>query len=74
MTQADVSVKFEGLPQGVTYTFEPELQKVYAHNLGTYVVTLTASPDVPEGTYPIKVTAYSRNGIMDQIEIKVVVT
>lgn len=74
LTQADVSVRFEGLPEGVLYTFEPDLQKVYAHNLGTYIVTLTASPNVLSGTYPVKVTAYSRNGVLDQIEIKVVIT
>lgn len=68
LTQTDVGVRFEGLPQGVTYS-NSQLQKVKAHNIARYSITLTASPDVPEGTYQIRAVAYSRKGPRDRIDL-----
>ena len=73
LTQTDVGVRFEGLPEGVTYTLNPELQKITAHNLGTYVLTLTASPNVQPGTYTVKATAYSAMGSLDEIILNVII-
>mgnify|MGYP000967038652 CR=1 FL=1 len=72
LTQIDVGVRFEGLPQGITYTL-PDLQKVKAHNIATYTVTLTVSPEVPQGTYQIRAVAYSRKGSRDRIDLTIVV-
>jgi len=72
LTQIDVGVRLEGLPQGVTYS-TPQLQKVKAHNIATYTVTLTVSPEVPEGTYQIRAVAYSRKGPRDRIDLSLVV-
>lgn len=73
LTQTDVGVIFEGLPEGVTYNLEPELQKITAHNLGTYILTLTASPNVQPGTYTVKAKAYSAMGSLDEITLNVII-
>jgi hypothetical protein len=73
LTQIDVGVSLEGLPHGVSYTVGPQLQKVKAHNTATFTVTLTISPEVPEGTYQIKTTAHSRKGSKDRIDLTLVI-
>jgi len=73
LTQTDVGVRFEGLPEGVTYNLEPDLQKITAHNFGTYILTLTASPNVQLGTYTVKAIAYSAIGPLDEIILNVVI-
>jgi len=73
LTQTDVGVRFEGLPEGVTFNLEPELQKITAHNIGTYILTLTASPNVQPGTYTVKATAYSAMGSLDEIVLNVII-
>ncbi len=73
LTQIDVGVSLEGLPHGVSYTVGPQLQKVNAHNTATFTVTLTISPEVPEGTYQIKTTAHSRKGSRDRIDLTLVI-
>jgi len=73
LTQIDVGVMLEGLPYGVSYTVGPQLQKVNAHNTVTFTVTLTISPEVPEGTYQIKTTTYSRKGPRDRIDLTLVI-
>jgi len=73
LTQTDVGVRFEGLPEGVTYNLEPELQKITAHNLGTYILTLTASPNIQPGTYTVKATAYSAMGSLDEIILNIII-
>jgi hypothetical protein len=74
VTQAGVMVRFEGLPAGVSYTLEPPSQKIKAHNIGTYIVTMTASPDVGPGEYLIRAVAYTRSGTLDTIDLKLVIT
>ena len=74
VTQAGVSVRFEGLPQGVSYSIDPPSQKIKAHNIGTYVVVLTVSPDTPPGIYPVKAIAYTRSGTLDEVDLKLVIT
>ncbi len=74
VTQAGVMIRFEGLPNGVTYKLEPPSQKIKAHNIGTYVVTMTAPADVPEGIYPVKAIAYTRSGTLDEVELRVVIS
>jgi len=74
VTQAGVMVRFEGLPAGVTYKLEPASQKIKAHNIGTYAVTITAPADVPEGIYPVKAIAYTRSGTLDEVELRVVIS
>jgi len=74
VTQAGVMVRFEGLPNGVTYKLEPPSQKIKAHNIGTYVVTITAPADVPSGTYTVKAIAYTRSGTLDEVELRVVIS
>ncbi len=74
VTQAGVMVRFEGLPNGVTYKLEPPSQKIKAHNIGTYVVTMTAPADVPSGTYTVKAIAYTRSGTLDEVELRVVIS
>ncbi|KYC56856.1 MAG: Beta-propeller repeat protein [Candidatus Methanofastidiosum methylothiophilum] len=73
LTQIDVGVMLEGLPYGVSYTVGPQLKKVNAHNTVTFTVTLTISPEVPEGTYQIKTTTYSRKGPRDRIDLTLVI-
>ena len=73
LTQTDVGVRFEGLPEGAIYTLEPELQKITAHNIGTYILTITASPNVQPGTYTVKATAYAALGSVDEIELNVII-
>jgi len=74
VTQADVKVTFEGLPEGVSFVLEPSTQKITAHNIGAFSLTLTASPDVPEGTYQVTIKAFSQRGSLDQKVITVVIT
>jgi hypothetical protein len=65
VTQNDVRLRFEDLPQGVSVTFSPESQKIKAHNVGTYVVTLSVSENVPKGSYFVNVKAFTRSGTLD---------
>jgi len=74
VTQAGVMIRFEGLPNGVTYKLEPPSQKIKAHNIGTYAVTITAPADVPEGIYHVKAIAYTRSGTLDEVELRVVIS
>jgi len=73
VTQAEVKITLQGLPEGVTYTLDPELQKITAHNIGTFSLTITASADVPAGTYPVIITASSLRGSLDKKTINVVI-
>ena len=72
-TQRDARVRFEGLPEGVTVEVTPDTQKITAHNIGTYSATFTVGPNVPSGTYEVKIYAYSPQGVFDTITINLVV-
>ena len=72
-TQNNVYIKFVGLPDGIEVSTAPELQKIKAHNIGTYETTFTVGPNVPSGTYKISLIAYSPNGILDTIIMDLVV-
>lgn len=72
-TQNNVYIKFVGLPEGIEASTTPELQKIKAHNIGTYETTFTVGPNVPSGTYKISLIAYSPNGILDTIIMDLVV-
>ncbi|KYC46206.1 MAG: hypothetical protein APG12_00365 [Candidatus Methanofastidiosum methylothiophilum] len=73
VTQTGVMIRFEGLPEEVSYKIEPSSQSIKAHNLGTYTVTITVSPNVPAGTYQIKAVVYSWKGTTDTVELELVV-
>jgi len=73
LTQIDAGVRFEGLPQGVSFTLQPSTQKIKAHRTGEYALTLTVPPTTPSGTYPIKAVSYSRRGITDRVEFNLIV-
>ncbi len=73
VTQTGVGVRFEGLPEGVSYKVDPASQIIKAHNLGTYTLTLTVSPNVPQGNYQIKAVVYNRKGKTDIVELELVV-
>jgi len=72
-TQNNVYIKFVGLPDGIEVSTTPELQKIKAHNIGTYETTFTVGPNVPSGTYKVSLIAYSPNGILDTIIMDLVV-
>lgn len=72
-TQNNVYIKFVGLPEGIEVSTTPELQKIKAHNIGTYEATFTVGPNVPSGTYKISLIVYSPNGILDTIIMDLVV-
>lgn len=72
-TQNNVYIKFVGLPEGIEVSTTPELQKIKAHNIGTYETTFTVGPNVPSGTYKVSLIAYSPNGILDTIIMDLVV-
>ena len=72
-TQNNVYIRFVGLPEGIEVSTTPELQKIKAHNIGTYETTFTVGPNVPSGTYKISLIAYSPNGILDTIIMDLVV-
>ncbi|NPV50596.1 MAG: hypothetical protein HPY60_05300 [Candidatus Methanofastidiosum sp.] len=72
-TQNNVYIKFVGLPEGIEASTMPELQKIKAHNIGTYETTFTVEPNVPSGTYKISLIAYSQNGILDTIIMDLVI-
>ena len=72
-TQNNVYIKFVGSPDGIEVSTTPELQKIKAHNIGTYETTFTVGPNVPSGTYKISLIAYSPNGILDTIIMDLVV-
>lgn len=72
-TQKDAMVKFEGLPSGVEVEITPETQILKAHNIGTYSATFTVDPNVPSGTYQVKMIAYSPSGVFDTITFEFVV-
>jgi hypothetical protein len=72
-TQNNVYIKFVGLPDGIEASTIPELQKIKAHNIGTYETTFTVGPNVPSGTYKVSLIAYSPNGILDTIIMDLVV-
>jgi len=65
VTQNDVRLRFEGLPRGVSVSFLPESQQIKAHNVGTYVVTLTVSDNTPKGSYFVTAKAFTRSGTLD---------
>ena len=72
-TQNDVRVRFEGLPDGINVDIEPGVQKIKAHNIGSYDATFTVGPNVPSGRYSVLMTAFSLNGTFDKIIIEIVV-
>ena len=72
-TQKEASVKFMGLPAGVTVKIAPETQKLTAHNIGTYSAEFTVGANVPSGTYDVTIVAYSSRGTFDTIPFKFVV-
>ena len=72
-TQNEVMIRFEGLPHGITFDIEPGVQKIKAHNIGTYDATFTVDPNVPSGKYQVLMTAFSSNGTFDRILIEIVV-
>jgi len=72
-TQNEVSVGFEGLPEGITAVIVPTIQKINAHNIGTYEATFTVGPNVPSGKYQVWMIAFSSNGMFDRILVEIVV-
>jgi len=72
-TQNDSSVRFEGLPEGVTVSVSPETQKLKAHNIGTYSAIFTVGPNVSSGNYKVTVYAYSSRGVFDTITIDFII-
>ncbi|MCC7572451.1 MAG: hypothetical protein KO464_03575 [Candidatus Methanofastidiosum sp.] len=72
-TQNDVRVRFDGLPEGIIVGIEPGLQKIKAHNIGSYDATFTVGPNVSSGRYPVVMTAFSLNGTFDRIVVEIVV-
>jgi len=72
-TQNEVSVGFEALPEGITVDTSPSVQKINAHNIGTYEATFTVGPNVPSGTYRVWMIAFSSNGTFDRILVEIVV-
>ncbi len=72
-TQNEVSVGFEALPEGITVDISPSVQKINAHNIGTYEATFTVGPNVPSGTYKVWMVAFSSNGTFDRILVEIVV-
>lgn len=72
-TQNEVMIRFEGLPPGITFDIDPVVQKIKAHNIGTYDATFTVDPNVPSGKYQVLMTAFSSNGTFDRILVEVVV-
>jgi len=72
-TQNEVSVGFEALPEGITVDISPSVQKINAHNIGTYEATFTVGPNVPSGTYQVWMIAFSPNGTFDRILVEIVV-
>jgi len=73
VTQTGVGIIFEGLPDGVSYKVGPASQIIKAHNLGTYTLTLTVSPNVPQGNYQIKAVVYNSKGKTDTVDLELVV-
>jgi len=73
VTQNDVGIRFEDLPKGVSVKFEPKYQKIKAHGIGTYMVTLTVSDSVPKGTYSVTAKAFTRQGVLDVEVFRLVV-
>ncbi len=65
VTQNAVRIRFDGLPQGVSVTFLPESQQIKAHNVGTYIVTMTVSDNAPKGSYFVTAKAFTRSGTLD---------
>ena len=72
-TQNEVSVGFEALPKGITVDISPGIQKINAHNIGTYEATFTVSPNVPSGKYQVWMIAFCSNGKFDRIVVEIVV-
>lgn len=72
-TQNDSSVRFEGLPEGVTVSVSPETQKLKAHNIGTYSAIFTVGTNVSSGNYKVTVYAYSSRGVFDTITIDFII-
>jgi uncharacterized membrane protein len=72
-TQNEVSVRFEGLPEGITVDISPRVQKIKAHNIGTYEATFTVGPNVSSGTYHVWMIAFSSKGTFDRIQVEIVV-
>ena len=72
-TQNDSRIRFEGLPEGVTVSTQPDTQKITAHNIATYSAIFTVGPNVPSGTYKVTLIAYSPKGVFDTITIDFVV-
>jgi hypothetical protein len=72
-TQNDSRIRFEGLPEGVTVSTQPDTQKITAHNIATYSAIFTVGPNVPSGTYKVTLIAYSTKGVFDTITIDFVI-
>jgi hypothetical protein len=72
-TQNDSRIRFEGLPEGITVSTQPDTQKITAHNIATYSAIFTVGPNVPSGTYKVTLAAYSQKGVFDTITIDFVV-
>jgi len=72
-TQTDVMVRFVDLPEGITANIQTGAQKIKAHQIGSYDVVFTVSPDTKEGLYSINAMAYSNKGTYDRLQMAIVI-
>jgi len=72
-TQKDVRLRFDGMPEDVTASFNPDTQKIKGLNTEEYDIVFTVGPNVPSGEYDITVVAYSEKGVFDKATIQLVV-
>lgn len=72
-TQTDVMVRFVDLPEGITANIQTGTQKIKAHQIGSYDVVFTVSPDTKEGLYSINAMAYSNKGTYDRLQMAIVI-
>ncbi|MCC7573437.1 MAG: tandem-95 repeat protein, partial [Candidatus Methanofastidiosum sp.] len=73
LTQIDVNIRFENLPQGVSIEIDGQSQKIRAHNTGDFILTINVSPGVPKGEYFITAISSTRKGGKDKAIIKIII-
>ena len=69
LTQRDVNMRVEGLPEGASAAFAPENQTLRTKETIFFNARCIIGPDVPDGVYKYKLILYNHLGVLGQREI-----
>ncbi|HII95742.1 MAG TPA: DUF2341 domain-containing protein [Candidatus Methanofastidiosum sp.] len=69
LTQRDVNMRVEGLPEGASAVFTPENQIIRTKETVSFNARCIIGSDVPDGVYKYQLILYNQLGVLGQREI-----